>query len=163
MHGGTVEALSGGPGRGSEFVLRVPLLADDVVLPVASVERPRASVALRILVVDDNADAANSMAMLLRFNGHEVVTAYDGPQAIEATISSRFDVVLLDIGLPGLDGYVARHVRSLPHGAEVMLVALTGLGRDDDRRRAQEAGFDAHRTKPVDYGDLCQLLDARSR
>ena len=145
-------------------MLRVPLLADELAPPAATTEKLPASAALRILVVDDNADGANSLAMLLRVNGHDVVTAYDGQQASEATARSRFDVVLLDIGLPKLDGYaVACHVRSLSDGAEVMLVAMTGLGRDDDRRRAVEAGLDAHRTKPVDYGNLCQLLDARSR
>ena len=162
MHGGTVAAHSGGAGMGSKFVLRVPLLADELPPPVATKEKLPTSAAVRILVVDDNADAANSLAMLLRVNGHDVVTAYDGEQASDATERSRFDVVLLDIGLPKLDGYaVARHVRSLPHGADVMLVAMTGLGRDDDRRRAAKAGFDAHRTKPVDYDDLCRLINAR--
>ena len=162
MHGGTVAAYSGGVGMGSEFVLRVPLLADELALPVATTEKLLTSVALRILVVDDNADAANSLAMLLKVNGHDVVTAYDGKQASDATERSKFDVVLLDIGLPKLDGYaVARHVRSLSDGAEIMLVAMTGLGRDDDRQRAAEAGFDAHRTKPVDYDDLCRLINTR--
>lgn len=161
LHGGTVEAFSGGAGRGSEFVLRVPLLADELVPPTTLVAEPLFSAVLRILVVDDNADAANSLAMLLRFHHHDVATAYDGQQAIEAVMGSRFDAVLLDIGLPGLDGYaVARYVRSLSYGSEVMLVAITGLGRDDDRQRAEEAGFDAHRTKPVNYDDLCRLLNA---
>lgn len=161
MHGGTVEAFSGGLGRGSEFVLRLPLLADDLAAPPAALAaRPQVLVALRILVVDDNTDAANSLAMLLKSGGHHVVTAYDGQQAIDVATRSTFDVVLLDVGLPKLDGYtVARYIRSSSHGAEVMLVALTGWGQADDRRRASEAGFDAHRTKPVDYADLCRLLE----
>jgi len=163
MHGGTVEAFSGGLGQGSEFVFRVPLPVDELAPPAVPAEGPNATAALRILVVDDNVDAANSMTMLLRTNGHAVVSAYDGHQAVEAAAQSTFDVILLDIGLPKLDGYgVARAVRSQSSGADVMLVAITGWGQPDDRRRALEAGFDAHRTKPIDYDDLCQLLETRA-
>jgi len=163
MHGGTVEAFSAGLGRGSEFVLRMPMLADELASPAALAQEPKAVTPLRILVVDDNADVANAMAALLTSSGHEVATAYDGPQAVNVAARSTFDVMLRDIGLPYLDGYgVARAVRSLPNGADVMLVAMTGWGQDDDRRHALEAGFDAHRTKAVPYEDLCQLLASRA-
>src|SRR3954447_8438721 len=113
----------------------------------------------KVLVVDDNEDAANSLATLLEVMGYEVRTAYDGPEAIEAADAFNPAVALLDIGLPRLSGYdIARHVRER-RGNDVLLVAITGWGQDDDRRRAREAGFDHHFTKPADFGVLLELID----
>jgi len=112
----------------------------------------------RVLVVDDNEDAANSLATLLEVMGYEVRTAYDGPEAIEAADEFQPAVALLDIGLPRLSGYdIARHVRE-QRGTEVLLVAITGWGQEDDRRRAREAGFDHHFTKPADFEVLLELI-----
>jgi CheY-like chemotaxis protein len=131
-------------------------VAPQVSLPVP----PLVSAPLRILVVDDNEDAADSMALLLELDGHEVRIARDGLHAVEAAAQWTPDVVLLDIGLPQLDGYeVARRIRAQRHGVNgVMLIAITGWGQDEDRRRSRDAGFNAHLTKPVDYGDLNKLL-----
>ena len=113
----------------------------------------------RILVVDDNQDAANTLTMMLRTLGHEVHTAYDGLEAVQAAASFRPDVVLLDIGLPKLNGYeTARHIREQPSGQKVSLVALSGWGQEEDKRRAKEAGFDYHLTKPVETAALQKLL-----
>jgi PAS domain S-box-containing protein len=161
MHGGSVEARSGGVGRGAEFVVRMQRLAEWTVAPQVSLPvPPLVSAPLRILVVDDNEDAADSMALLLELDGHEVRTARDGLHAVEAAAQWTPDVVLLDIGLPQLDGYeVARRIRAQRHGVNgVMLIAITGWGQDEDRRRSRDAGFNAHLTKPVDYGDLNKLL-----
>jgi len=112
----------------------------------------------RVLVVDDNEDAANSLATLLEVMGYEVRTAYDGPEAIEAADEFQPAVALLDIGLPRLSGYdIARHVRER-RGSDVLLVAITGWGQEDDRRRAREAGFDHHFTKPADFEVLLELI-----
>jgi CheY-like chemotaxis protein len=112
----------------------------------------------RILVVDDNEDAANSLATLLEVMGYDVRTAYDGPEAIEAADQFQPAVALLDIGLPRLSGYdIARHVRE-QRGGDVLLVAITGWGQEDDRRRAREAGFDHHFTKPADFEVLLELI-----
>ncbi|HEV7735096.1 MAG TPA: ATP-binding protein, partial [Candidatus Binatia bacterium] len=169
MHGGTVSAESDGLGHGSEFVVRLPALLD-VLAPKrrdARVAPPQPSTGLRILVVDDNDDSATSLAMLLELAGHETTTAADGLAAIEAALTSRPDVVLLDIGLPKLNGYeAARRIRAQPGGAAMTLIALTGWGQDEDRRKSREAGFDNHMVKPVDYEALTTLLEelpARTR
>jgi len=113
----------------------------------------------RILVVDDNRDSADSLAELLQLIGHQTQTAYDGEEAVEAAASFRPALVLLDIGLPKLDGHeAARKIREQPWSAGMVLVALTGWSRDDDRERSREAGFDAHLVKPVDFGALKKLL-----
>jgi signal transduction histidine kinase/CheY-like chemotaxis protein len=161
MHGGTVEARSAGVGQGSEFVVRLPVLSRPLpplprepsgVKPVATVER-------RILVVDDNPDAADSLAVLLKLSGHEVHVAHDGLEAVEAAAKFQPDVILLDIGLPRLNGYeAARRIRNQQRDRSVILVALTGWGQDEDRRRSEEAGFDAHMVKPVDPAALSNLL-----
>jgi CheY-like chemotaxis protein len=117
--------------------------------------------ACRVLVVDDNTDAAESLAMLLEVRGNEVRVAYDGLEALDKEAEFRPDVVLLDIGMPKMSGYeVAKRIRAA-RGAAVMIVAITGWGQEDDRRRAREAGFDHHFTKPVDYEALIELIEAK--
>ena len=161
MHGGSVEARSSGAGRGTEVVVRMQMLSELSAPPKVSIAlQPLDAAPLRILVVDDNEDAADSMAFLLGLDGHEARIARDGLHAVEAAAQWTPDVVLLDIGLPKLDGHeVARRIRAQRLGADsVMLIAVTGWGQDDDRRRSRDAGFDAHLTKPVDYVDLKKLL-----
>ena len=158
MHGGTVEARSPGAGLGSEFVVRLPVLT--AYSRLAPREPPAAKPTLprRILVVDDNRDAAESLAMLLKLSGHEVHTAHDGLDAVEAAAKFKPDVILLDLGLPKLNGYeAARRIRE--RRGDVVLVALTGWGQEKDRRRSAEAGFDTHIVKPVDYNALTKLLE----
>jgi CheY-like chemotaxis protein/two-component sensor histidine kinase len=160
MHGGTVEVHSDGVGRGSEFAVHLPLSADTADLPAEpSVADPPPATKRRILVVDDNRDSAESLSMLLKLGGHETRTAHDGVEAVEAASAFRPDVVLLDIGLPRLSGYgAARQIREQPWGKKVVLVATTGWGQDEDRRRSEDAGFDAHLIKPVDTAALAKLL-----
>jgi PAS domain S-box-containing protein len=144
MHGGTVEARSGGPGAGSEFVVKLPIAVASAVpeQPPAEVKKP-CGVRCKIVVADDNRDAADSLALMLRLKGHEVRNARDGEEAVEAAEAFRPDVVLLDIGMPRLNGYeVARRIREQLWGKDMVLVALTGWGQDEDRRRSEEAGFD---------------------
>ena len=160
MHGGTVEARSDGPGRGSEFIVRLPL---GVVTQIAPSDRPSDAALAglpkrRILVVDDNVDAADALAELLRDFGHDVRAVHDGPSAIEQAAIHRPDIVLLDIGMPGFDGYeVARRMRG-ELGLTSTLVALTGYGEARHRRLSREAGFDQHVTKPVDIRKLEKVL-----
>jgi signal transduction histidine kinase/ActR/RegA family two-component response regulator len=161
MHGGSVRAHSDGPGKGSEFVVRLPLLT-----PLRSegsgpgVNGPLAeSSARRILVVDGNVDAADSLAVLLRLMGNDVRTAHDGPAALEAARAYRPDVVLLDIGLPRMSGYeVCRRLREGHFASGPLVVALTGYGQDEDRRHIREAGFDRHLVKPVNPDELREVL-----
>ncbi len=130
-------------------------------LPVEESPAQQSTHAHRILVVDDNRDAATSLATLLQITGHETFTAHDGPTALEAIEQRRPDVVLLDIGLPRLNGYeVCRRVRELPWGKAVTLIALTGWGQEEDRRKSHEAGFDGHLVKPVEFPVLITLLDS---
>jgi CheY-like chemotaxis protein len=158
LHGGTVEALSEGPGRGTEFVVRLPLRLP----PVADGATPTAPIAIagprrRVLVVDDNVDAAEALGELLRDYGHEVSTAHDGVQAIDSARLHRPEIVLLDISMPEMDGYeVAKRIRG--DLGDALLIALTGYGEDRHRRLAREAGFDQHVTKPVDASKLEELL-----
>lgn len=160
MHGGTVEVHSGGVGQGSEFVVRLPILIESAPLPLEpTASEPTTQAARRILVVDDNRDSATSLAMLLQMVGHQTYTAYDGLEAVETAAMSKPDVVLLDIGLPKLNGYEAcRRIREQPGGREMVLVALTGWGQEEDRQRSKEAGFDGHLVKPVDLAVLMKLL-----
>jgi signal transduction histidine kinase len=169
LHGGSLEVRSAGIGRGSEFVVRLPVAESAAPATSPQPVTPEVSVPLRILVVDDNRDAATMLAMLLDVGGHETHVVYDGLAAVDAVTTFDPDVVLLDIGLPGLNGYeAARRIREL-HGGTVrrpVLMALTGWGQDEDRRRSQEAGFDAHLVKPVDAGILGKMLaelDPRGR
>jgi signal transduction histidine kinase/ActR/RegA family two-component response regulator len=162
LHGGSVEAHSDGPGQGSEFIVRLPVAAEvQGAGPqgAAGGTESMVSAARRILVVDDNRDAADSLGLLLRLMGNEVRTAHDGLEAVGAAAAFRPDVVLLDIGLPKLSGYeVARRIREQEGGKDKLLVALTGWGQDEDRRRSREAGFDHHMTKPVEFDALQKLL-----
>jgi len=163
MHGGQVEASSAGPGKGSEFVLRLPLApmpGDTRTAPRVAPAPVRAARRSRVLVVDDNVDAATSLALLLKLDGHDVKLAHDGPAALLAARSFEPQVVLLDIGLPGMSGYeVARELRRDPAFAETTLIALTGYGQAEDRRKSKSAGFDHHLTKPIDDEALAAVLD----
>jgi PAS domain S-box-containing protein len=166
MHGGKIEALSAGLGHGSEFRVSLPLTQAKAAVPDAEQQAPRRlpSRARRILVVDDNADAAESLQRILEIYGHTVHAAADGYAALEALETFRPTVVLLDIGLPQLDGYeVARRIRATPHGRNICLCAITGWGQAEDKRRAREAGFDEHMTKPVDLGALTALIAREGR
>lgn len=162
MHGGTVEAHSEGVGKGSEFVVRLPV--DRSVAQPAAVTPPAANGMIekrRVLVVDDNADSALSLSMLLNLDGHEAVSVHDGVAAIEAAEAHRPDVVLLDIGLPRLNGHeVCRRLRDLPWGKNLVVIALTGWGQGEDLRKSHEAGFDGHLVKPVRYETLAKLLSS---
>jgi PAS domain S-box-containing protein len=164
MHGGSVTVASEGPGKGSEFTVRLPLLDAAAPAGAGRAEGTDGAAAVRrqrILVVDDNRDSADSLSMLLRLAGHEVRTAYDGTAGLAAARRWRPDVVLLDIGLPGLDGYeVVRRLRQEAGLQQALVVAMTGYGKDEDRERSQEAGFDAHLVKPVDPEELAQLIAA---
>jgi PAS domain S-box-containing protein len=165
LHGGRVEAHSEGPGRGSEFVVRLPAAAeqDRGGEPPAG-QRPEDATPhrRRVLVVDDNTDAADSLALLLRLAGQDVRAAYDGPSALALAGEFRPELVFLDIGMPGMDGYeVARRLRQQPGVDGLTLVALTGWGQEEDRDRSREAGFDLHLIKPVEPGALDRLLAAQ--
>lgn len=158
MHDGTVEVHSAGTGQGSEFVVRLPIMLEAAKVPPTVVDR-MPKTAYRILVVDDNRDSANSLAMLLKLAGNETTTAYDGLDAVETAATFRPDVILLDIGLPKLDGYRAcRRIREQFCGSSPIIVALTGWGQAEDKRRSQEAGFNAHMVKPVSLKALTQML-----
>ena len=161
MHGGTVEAHSAGVGQGSEFVIRLPLAGEaDLAAAKPMATRSVLTNPLRILIVDDNHDSADMLATLLRFAGHETFAAHDGSAAVEVAAKLDPDVVLLDIGLPILNGYdAARRIREQQgQQRRPLLIALTGWGQDEDRRRSEEAGFDAHLVKPVDDAVLGRLL-----
>ncbi|WP_310734691.1 hybrid sensor histidine kinase/response regulator [Azohydromonas caseinilytica] len=161
LHGGTISAASPGLGQGSVFTVRLPLLQDQPADVAAESATSGAGSGRRVLVVDDNQDAAHTLALLLELSGHAVATAADGESALEVATRWRPEVVLLDIGLPGLNGYeVAQRLRQLPDGGRLLLVALTGWGNEQDRRAALQAGFDHHLTKPVDPEVLQGLLSS---
>jgi len=155
LHGGSIEAQSRGLGQGAEFVVRLPRLSGHAGLAGAPGELQTNHRALKILIVDDNEDAAKSMATLQELEGHEARVALSGPEAIAVAEEFEPAVVLLDIGLPGMDGFeVVRHLRTLPEVKGAFMVALTGYGTQDDRERAKEAGFDEHLAKPANFGLL---------
>lgn len=162
MHGGSIEARSAGEGQGSEFIVHLPILNRPAVAAptgpdAASESRPQR----RVLIVDDNRDSADSLAMLMQLTGNKTYMAHDGIEAVEAVEKHRPEVVLLDIGLPGLDGHeVCRRVREQPWGKDIIVIALTGWGQEDDRRKSEEAGFNGHLVKPVDYDMLLELLSS---
>jgi signal transduction histidine kinase/ActR/RegA family two-component response regulator len=156
MHGGSVRATSGGAGRGSTFTVRLPLIAPP---PAAAAIAPASVAPRRVLIVEDNADAREVLQTALVLDGHDVHQAGDGPSGLEAALRLVPDVVLIDVGLPGLDGYeVARQIRARETDTRMLLVALTGYGQADDRRRALEAGFDIHLVKPVAPERLAEVL-----
>jgi PAS domain S-box-containing protein len=162
LHGGRIEARSEGEGRGSEFIVTLPAAAGEAR------QKPAAGGAQadprRVLVVDDNADTAASLAMLLRADGHVTEVAHDGERAVQAAAAFRPDAVLLDIGLPGMSGLDAcRAIRSQSGNEHILIAAVTGLGQDEDRRRSREAGFDAHLVKPVAREQLLALFAAQRR
>lgn len=160
LHGGTVTAHSEGANRGAEFSIRLPVCTQpDAPLPPAdSAERPVAG--RKILVVDDNRDAALTMAMLLRITGNKIEMAHDGHEAVQRAVTFQPDLVLLDIGMPVMNGYDAcRAIRQQVGGDRVRIVALTGWGQEDDRRKSREAGFDAHLVKPVEHATLLKTLE----
>jgi CheY-like chemotaxis protein len=163
LHGGSVRAESAGPGRGAEFTVSLPMAAQAAAAP-PSREAPRSpSRGRRVLVVDDNADAAESLCDLLRIVGHVAEVAYDGPSALEKAHRTPPDVVLCDIGLPGMDGYdVARRMRGDTALRGTRLVALTGYAQADDRLRARQAGFDTHLAKPLDLEELMGIVTSRA-
>ena len=160
MHGGKI-AASSAVGQGSQFVVRLPVVLSVEPRPLsppterALPTRP----SLRVLVVDDNVDTATSLALLLRDLGDDVRTAHDGPAALEVALDYRPDVALLDIGLPGLDGFeVAKRMRQQPVLQKSVLVAMTGYGKELDRQRSQEAGFDHHLVKPIKFERVQRIL-----
>ena len=160
MHGGQIEARSEGPGKGSEFVVRLPIVVAQNFTRETSNDNAAGLISnFRILVVDDNEDAASSSSMLLKMMGNQVRTAYDGEEAVQAADEFHPHVVLLDIGLPKMNGYeAARAIRQQPWGRNIVLIAVTGWGQEADKRMSQEAGFDHHMVKPVDPRVLVKHL-----
>jgi CheY-like chemotaxis protein len=160
LHGGTIEANSNGAGTGSEFIVRLPMRSSAVTRskdpgPLAG----RSATPRRVLLADDNCDAADTLATLLRIEGHEVTVVHDGQSALDRFDAIQPEVMLLDIGMPGLSGYdVARSVRRGTLGRAVTLIAITGWGQDSDKDRALTAGFNHHLTKPVEPDQLLRLL-----
>ncbi len=164
MHGGTVTAHSAGRDRGAEFVVVLPVIADAISDAPATLPASPPGAARRVLIVDDNRDAVDSLAELLRMLGHDVHTAYDGRSAVDAASHFEPDAVVLDIGMPKVDGYAAaRAIRAQPRGEDVLLIAMTGWGQTEDKRRATEAGFDMHLVKPVSLDALLEALASRTR
>ena len=164
LHGGRIEARSAGLERGSEFIVTLPGLRADDVLPdsePAMAPNPVSGISKRVLIADDNHDGAESLAMLIEMSGHETFVAHTGVDALQLAATHRPHIAILDIGMPGMDGYqVVQQIRDQPWGVDMILIALTGWGQEDDKRRAMRAGFDHHLTKPVDPNALDQLLGA---
>jgi CheY-like chemotaxis protein len=163
LHGGRVEARSDGPGRGSEFLLRFPgLLESGPAHAAPSPDAASEGRGQRVLVVDDNRDSAESLAMMLELSGYSVHKVHDGLEAVAVAARLRPDVILLDIGLPSLNGYdVCRRIREQPESGAPLIVALTGWGQEEDKRRSSEAGFDNHLVKPVNLKVLVTLINSR--
>ncbi len=163
MHGGSIAAASEGPGKGSEFVIRLPRSTSvEVVEPPRPAEaRPREPRQIKVLVVDDSVDSAESMAIILEMSGHDVRKAHNGPDALRAAAEYRPDVVLMDIGMPGMSGHeVAQKMRETASMRDVVLIAMTGYGRQVDREQSRAAGFDHHLVKPLDFEKLNEVLTA---
>jgi CheY-like chemotaxis protein/anti-sigma regulatory factor (Ser/Thr protein kinase) len=165
MHGGTVEVQSAGLGQGSEFVVRLPIVIETSKpsLSEPTTGEATTTTSRRILVVDDNRVSAVSLAKLLQMTGNETCTAHDGVAAVEAAATFQPEVVLLDIGLPKLNGYeAARKIRDQSWGKSMVLIAVTGWGQDEDRQKSRDAGFNGHIVKPVDHAELMNLLASLS-
>ncbi len=159
LHGGRVTASSPGAGLGSTFSIRLPTIAEAATFPTSETPTPSPKASMRVLVVDDDSDVRESTALLLELNGYEVKMADSGERAITLIKAFHPDVVLLDIGMPGENGYqVAQRIRQLPNGSDPLLVALSGYGRTEELARSQEAGFDHHLIKPLNFTTLCDLL-----
>ena len=165
MHGGRLEARSAGLGRGCEFIVHLPLH----ISPPAEDSSRRTDLespsegSLRVLVADDNMDAAASLALVLEMKGHHVRTVHDGVEAVQAAASFQPDIVILDIGMPRLDGYEAcRQIRAQPGSGDMLIIALSGWGQVEDKQRSKEAGFNHHLVKPADVGAIEELLRARA-
>jgi len=164
LHGGTISASSAGPNLGSEFVVRLPRIPDAAVEPELCEAASSSLRARQILIIEDNRDYREGLRLLLESWGHRVQEASSGTEGLEIVNHARPEIVFIDLGLPGVDGYaVARALRGAPGGDEVLLVAITGYGRADDRRRSKDAGFDAHLTKPVSPHELAEVLRFRGR
>jgi CheY-like chemotaxis protein len=158
MHGGTVQVHSTGVDQGSEFTVRLPILFEPAPGEI-EISATKAPVFQRVLVADDYADSAATLAELLRFDGKQVEVAYDGIEAVERATTFRPEVVLLDIAMPKLNGYdAARKIRGQPWARGVVLIAISGWGQAQDHQRSREAGFDGHLAKPVDYAMLLELI-----
>jgi len=159
LHGGSIQAHSAGLGHGTEFTVRLPALTTPPPEAPAPAKKAIASVPRRLLIVDDNADSVRSLSILQRNRGHETRTASCGTEALEILSEFKPDAVLLDIGLPGMDGFeIARHIRATPEVAKVFLIAMTGYGSDRDQEKARDAGFDRFLVKPIDLALLQEWL-----
>jgi len=155
LHGGTITATSAGKGHGAEFTIRLPSAVEAAVVSRTPITTPGVAQPLRVLIVEDNVDAAEILRTLLEYHGYEVSVAYNGPEGVSAARSERPDVVLCDIGLPGMDGYaVADALRQSPETGSTRLIAVTGYGREEDKQRALASGFDLHLVKPVNAQQL---------
>ena len=164
LHGGHIEARSAGVDRGSEFIVSLPCLrtSTDPLVQIRNLndDSYKRKAGVHVLVADDNQDGAESLAMLLRISGFEVTVAHSGLAALDAVMQLRPKIAVLDIGMPGLNGYeVAQRIRRQAWGSRMTLIAVTGWGQEDDRRKSQAAGFDHHLTKPVDIKELEHLLN----
>ena len=163
LHGGRVEAYSAGPGQGAEFVVRLPPAPECEAEPLPEALPVRATSGLKVLLVDDNTDATESLALLLKMAGHEVRTAASGSAALKIAQSFLPNAIVLDIGLPRMNGYkVAQRLRAAPATAHALLIALTGYGQAKDRRLAEASGFDHHLVKPVNLNELLAVLGAHA-
>ena len=159
LHGGSIEARSAGPNKGSEFVVTLPLLLQEAPAPLEKPARAGVTSKRRLVIVDDLRDSADSLAQLMRIFGHDVTAAYDGVAAITLAARVRPDVMLVDIGMPGMTGHqVCQHIRRQPGGENIFLVAVTGWGQPGDRQLTEAAGFDLHLVKPVDGAALADLI-----
>ncbi len=164
LHGGAISAASAGPGQGSEFTVSLPAVENNVAMLRRLRAPPPPATPRRILVVDDNVDAASSLSALLEISGHATSMAHSGDEALHQVTVDVPDVVLLDIGLPGMNGYeVARRLRAMPGLEATRLIAITGYGQESDKRSAVDAGFDTHLVKPVDFALLSEVLEDRGR
>jgi two-component system, chemotaxis family, CheB/CheR fusion protein len=163
LHGGTVEVTSGGIGEGSEFIVRLPIVGEEVASEMSRSDAAPSLQGMRVVLVEDREDIRTVTGKLLKAFGCEVTAAENGTKGIAAVASSAPDVALIDIGLPDLSGYdVAQQIRELPNGASVKLLALTGFGQPDDRERALSAGFDEHLVKPLEYQSLLKAISTAS-